>query len=526
MKVYQAEKEAGLEKQIRANASIAYTMPAMLDKDVSSSNTFSTDIKDIVAKASSDDDDVFKVYSILVSTSWNKNDDVFSPDEVWASRETPLYKPTNLEHNEKEIVGSIIGNWPVDKNFDLLNSDINSKDLPDVYHILVASVIYRQWQDPEYKARAEQLIREIQSGEKCVSMECIFKGFDYAVESPDGEYHVIARGENTAFLTQHLRAYGGGGVYQDHKVGRLLRNITFSGKGFVANPANPDSIIFNSDRDFPFSKASCIDGLCFNKKGVSNIVVENPISEPKQESEMSDYLEKEVADLKVALESSKAEVKELTKKLSEASVKEYETQIEELKASLENVETEKQSFVTVAEAAEEKVASLEATIAELTEKLNQAEAEMYGMKEKDKKEKRMASLVEAGMDAEDAAAQVDTFDNLSDEQFEVFAGMMKKYKDGGKVKAEEDSEAGMHGDMKKKDEKKDDEAKAEEVEDTEAAAEEVEAEVTEASEEVLDTAEVQEEANLSVASEDIETEAVASLRSNLNDWVNQKVLKK
>jgi len=526
MKVYQAEKEAGLEKQIRANASIAYTMPAMLDKDVSSSNTFSTDIKDIVAKASSDDDDVFKVYSILVSTSWNKNDDVFSPDEVWASRETPLYKPTNLEHNEKEIVGNIIGNWPVDKNFDLLNSDINSKDLPDVYHILVASVIYRQWQDPEYKARAEQLIREIQSGEKCVSMECIFKGFDYAVESPDGEYHVIARGENTAFLTQHLRAYGGGGVYQDHKVGRLLRNITFSGKGFVANPANPDSIIFNSDRDFPFSKASCIDGLCFNKKGVSNIVVENPISEPKQESEMSDYLEKEVADLKVALESSKAEVKELTEKLSEASVKEYETQIEELKASLENVETEKQSFVTVAEAAEEKVASLEATIAELTEKLNQAEAEMYGMKEKDKKEKRMASLVEAGMDAEDAAAQVDTFDNLSDEQFEVFAGMMKKYKDGGKVKAEEDSEAGMHGDMKKKDEKKDDEAKAEEVEDTEAAAEEVEAEVTEASEEVLDTAEVQEEANLSIASEDIETEAVASLRSNLNDWVTQKVLKK
>ena len=527
MKVYQAEKEAGLEKQIRANASIAYTMPAMLDKDVSSSNTFSTDIKDIVAKASSDDDDVFKVYSILVSTSWNKNDDVFSPDEVWASRETPLYKPTNLEHNEKEIVGNIIGNWPVDKNFDLLNSDINSKDLPDVYHILVASVIYRQWQDPEYKARAEQLIREIQSGEKCVSMECIFKGFDYAVESPDGEYHVIARGENTAFLTQHLRAYGGGGVYQDHKVGRLLRNITFSGKGFVANPANPDSIIFNSDRDFPFSKASCIDGLCFNKKGVSNIVVENPISEPKQESEMSDYLEKEVADLKVALESSKAEVKELTEKLSEASVKEYETQIEELKASLENVETEKQSFVTVAEAAEEKVASLEATIAELTEKLNQAEAEMYGMKEKDKKEKRMASLVEAGMDAEEAEVQLETFANLNDDQFDVFVSAMKKYMKNGKVKAEEDSEAGMHGDMKKKeDEKKDDEAKAEEVEDTEAAAEEVEAEVTEASEEVLDTAEVQEEANLSIASEDIETEAVASLRSNLNDWVTQKVLKK
>ena len=543
MKIYQAEIDAGLETQIKANASIAYTMPTMLDNDVASSNTFSTDIKDIVAKASADDDDVFKVYSILVSTSWNKNDDVFSPEEVWASRETPMYKPTNLEHDEKVIVGNIIGNWPVDKNFDLLGNEIENKDLPDVYHILVASVIYRQWQDPEYKARSEQLIREIQSGQKCVSMECIFKGFDYAVESPNGEYHVVARGENTAFLTQHLRAYGGGGVYQDHKVGRLLRNITFSGKGFVANPANPDSVIFNSDRDFPFSKASCIDGLCFNKKSVSNNVVENPISEPKQESEMSDYLEKEVADLKAALESSKAEVKELTEKLSEASVKEYEAQIEELKASLENIETEKESFVAVSNAAEEKVASLEATVAELTEKLNEAEAMMGEMKDKEKKVKRVASLVEAGLDEEDAVAQVEEFDNLNDDQFSVFAMSIKKYMKGGKVKAEEDSEAGMHGDDKKKEKKEDDaegmkKVKAEEdaeamhcddkkKKDDEAKAEELEAEVVEASEEVLDTAEASEEdITLTLASEDIEEEAVASLRSNLQDWVNQKVLKK
>ena len=543
MKIYQAEIDAGLETQIKANASIAYTMPTMLDNDVASSNTFSTDIKDIVAKASADDDDVFKVYSILVSTSWNKNDDVFSPEEVWASRETPMYKPTNLEHDEKVIVGNIIGNWPVDKNFELLEGGIENKDLPDVYHILVASVIYRQWQDPEYKARSEQLIREIQSGQKCVSMECIFKGFDYAVESPNGEYHVVARGENTAFLTQHLRAYGGGGVYQDHKVGRLLRNITFSGKGFVANPANPDSVIFNSDRDFPFSKASCIDGLCFNKKSVSNNVVENPISEPKQESEMSDYLEKEVADLKAALESSKAEVKELTEKLSEASVKEYEAQIEELKASLENIETEKESFVAVSNAAEEKVASLEATVAELTEKLNEAEAMMGEMKDKEKKVKRVASLVEAGLNEEDAVAQVEEFDNLNDDQFSVFAMSIKKYMKGGKVKAEEDSEAGMHGDDKKKEKKEDDaegmkKVKAEEdaeamhcddkkKKDDEAKAEELEAEVVEASEEVLDTAEASEEdITLTLASEDIEEEAVASLRSNLQDWVNKKVLKK
>ena len=151
---------------------------------------------------------------------------------------------------------------------------------------------------------------------------------------------------------------------------------------------------------------------------------------------------------------------------------------------------------------------------------------MHGMKEKEKKVKRVASLVEAGMDSEEAVAQVDTFENLSDEQFEVFAATMKKYKYGGKVKADEDAEAkhcmdddkkkkdaeaGMHGDMKKK--KKDDDAEAgmhddmkkkkkdeceagmhddmmkKKKKDDEAKAEELEAEIVEASEEVLDTAE-------------------------------------
>ena len=77
------------------------------------------------------------------------------------------------------------------------------------------------------------------------------------------------------------------------------------------------------------------------------------------------------------------------------------------------------------------------------------------MKMKEKKVKRVASLVEAGLDEEDAVAQVEEFDNLNDDQFSVFAMSIKKYMKGGKVKAEEDSEAGMHGDkdMKKKDTK-------------------------------------------------------------------------
>ena len=96
-----------------------------------------------------------------------------------------------------------------------------------------------------------------------------FNGFDYAVIGPDNKHHVIARNNETAFLTQHLRSYGGTGSYQEHQVGRLLRNITFSGKGFVDRPANPESVIFDKNKVFEFNNASISSkNTLFNDNGV------------------------------------------------------------------------------------------------------------------------------------------------------------------------------------------------------------------------------------------------------------------
>ena len=36
-------------------------------------------------------------------------------------RETPKYKPTNIEHDERQIVGGIINSWPVDDNFSVIS---------------------------------------------------------------------------------------------------------------------------------------------------------------------------------------------------------------------------------------------------------------------------------------------------------------------------------------------------------------------------------------------------------------------
>ena len=45
---------------------------------------------------------------------------------------------------------------------------------------------------------------------------------------------IVARNDESAFLTKHLRAYGGTGEYEGYKIGRSLRDISFSGKGLVS----------------------------------------------------------------------------------------------------------------------------------------------------------------------------------------------------------------------------------------------------------------------------------------------------
>ncbi len=81
-------------------------------------------------------------------------------------------------------------------------------------------------------------------------MEVLFASFDYLLVpmvkgEPDmAQAQIVERNDETAFLTKHLKTYGGKGFYKNYLVGHVLRQLTFSGKGLVENPANPTSVIF------------------------------------------------------------------------------------------------------------------------------------------------------------------------------------------------------------------------------------------------------------------------------------------
>ena len=422
MHIYEAEKLDGLTQLLSAKSSIVYA--SLLEKsDCEISHTKAR--KENQALAGIEDSDLYYTQSILVTTSWNKNDDIFDAKEVWLARATPMHKPTNLEHDEKTIVGHITSNWPIDENGDLIDESLPLNQLPEKFHILTGSVIYKGFTEAELRDRAENLISEIESGEKYVSMECFFKNFDYGlINKSNGSFHVLPRNSETAFLTKHLRAYGGQGEHENYKIGRVLRNITFSGKGFVNRPANPESIIFTKDNLKNTTESATVikilseknddstkEGVFSNQANLkeTNMSVESTTAT----EEVTTVTETEVTTVAPTVDTQEAEAAKKTKE--EMTKKEEEMQ--KMKAALEAAQAE-------LNAANEALAGY---------KMKEEE-----MAKKEKKMKRMAALVESGVAEDVASATVDKFESLDDAAFESIAALVAAVKPA-KTEAQEEA---------------------------------------------------------------------------------------
>jgi len=495
MHIFEQEIKDGLSDQLSASASITY---ASFVEPCAINSSLSQQYKKLHSIASYDDSDLYYVQSILVSSSWNKNDDIFDKVEVWKARNTPEHKPTNLEHNEDIIIGHIISNWPITEDGELIpdNTDIN--DLPNKYHILTGSVIYTGFSNPELRERSNNLIAEIENGTKYVSMECFFKGFDYGVlNSKTNEYKILNRNNSTAHLTKFLKAYGGTGQHDDYKIGRVLRGITFTGKGFVNKPANSDSIIFTKHI---FSENNNIEekNQKIEQSGVSisqsNINSENIIMSSAQEINTTEVTQVETTS--VVDTNNDTVVAALTSEI---------TELQSLKTKLEaEIVTLKEQNEQVVSTNQEALAFVQHEVENLKKELvlaNEAVA-AYKMKEeeamkKEKKMKRKASLLEYGIDEETAASVVDRFESMEDETFaaltNVFAAMNKKKTVKEEMVEEEDKST--------------------------KASTQIIADPT-----VLETAEVAEEVNLSVGGE-VESE-IDSTRAALVEFVRSKIGKK
>lgn len=513
MKIYQAEIDAGLEHSLSAQSSIVYA--SLAEKSENISDYLQKNLLDNKTLAGLSDSDLYYTQSILVSTTWNKNDDIFDAKEVWRARRTPEDKPTNLEHDEAVIVGHITSNKVIDDSGKSIDN-IDENKLPNKFHILTGSVIYRGFTEPELKSRASTLIEEIESGKKYVSMECFFKNFDYGLlDKSTGSYHILPRGEDTAFLTKHLRAYGGEGEHQNYKIGRVLRDITFSGKGFVNKPANPESVIFTSDNLY-FDK-DLENPEKFEQKNDDSLN-KGVFSNQSNLKEKTMSVENEAAKSEEVVENTEVETVVSTPSEVVAQVEESVESVNETPDTETPVEAVAEEVVeeAVVEAApevdyeaiamktQEELSALKTALELAQTELAAANEALATFKAKDeamikqaKKDKRMASLIDSGVDAEIAQATVDKFEALDDETFATITSIVAS----------------------KKQEKPEDEPKDMEEKEVKKTAS-----VSADTETILETAEVEEDVNLSVASE--EESQIQNTRAALVDFVCIRLGKK
>jgi hypothetical protein len=479
MKIYQQEILDGLENALSTSNTIAYCAlaekynPNEQEKSVASEHLLKTQA---LNEANKNQIDLFYLRSILVSTGWNKNDDVFDPAELWKARNTPEDKPFNFMHDEKDIIGHITGNVAVDYEGNEINE--TTPEVPSEFNILTTSVIYTSWSDAEQRERMEKIVSEIEDGKWFVSMECLFPNFDYALIDDNGKTNVIPRTEASAFLTKHLRAYGGTGKYQNYQVGRLLRNLAFSGKGLVSKPANPRSIILEGNELFDESKAYALE--------INSI----------KEKDMSDELNQQITDLQKELAEAKAANDALKGEIAASTSAGYEETIKKLEASLEEQTAKVGELAEATMHGDKEMKKKEEEVKAMQEKVAKMEEELAAYKKKEAMMKRQAKLEEAGLASEEASATVADFEDADDATFAKVVALMKKTAKREEVKEEAEAEATV-------------EAEAETVLEDEVDS-------SEASEEDLDA--VEEPAEVAIAEAAGEDEE-GSLRAVASDWL-------
>lgn len=413
--VYAAERRDGLTEIIQANASVSYLAPL---------KGFTPDEQTrAIALASTKKpiDDVTLIYfeDILATTGWNLNSDVFTHEELWAARHTIDHKPINMEHNYLQIMGHVVSSHAIDADFKVVAEDSAIDELPEKFHVKNESVLYRTIGDEDRDEFMANLEQEILAGEYFVSMESFFNGFDYGILGEDGSKAILPRNNATAFLTKHMRQYGGSGVYQEatsgkkYTLGRVMKNIHFKGKGVVKRPGNPESVIFSQVDSFKatyaptgyFNNDRSVDAADAN---IQEIIMPEPVIDN--------------TDLANALET----IKTLKAEISTLAAKDFEKQIAGLENDKLTLASKVTSLETQVEAFTENITKLNSDLEAAKTELDSKTTALAAIEAEKAIASRTAAILAKGVDASLATSLVEKFTALTQADFDATIEVLAK----------------------------------------------------------------------------------------------------
>jgi len=421
--VFPEEVSAGIADLVRSTASAFLTSDIAPDKDEIKPEVLTK--LNAVAAHNLSLPDLYPMKGILASTGVNLNDDFFDKDESYAARLTPIHKPFNFEHKSSDIIGHMTDCWISDLDGNVVTAEV----APNAFDIPFKAVLYRHFTDSESKQeRIDKIIAAIENPTDedrwFVSMECRFRGFDYLMFSDRQDVSnakIIERNESTAFLTKHLRYYGGSGVYKGNKLARFLRNITFSAVGLVRNPGNPRSVILAPT-------STITSGKIYS------------FSEQLGYDESSGLAKKELMNeqaLKAELEALKLKLDEANKVIADTQKANWEKQVADLKSIVAGKEKEVESVSASVTAAKAEIDAAKTGLEVLTKENTELKVEVQKFKDEAAKTeaahkltKRLEQVKEVyGLNTvADAQKFVEPLVALTDEAFAAHLEVVKGFK--------------------------------------------------------------------------------------------------
>lgn len=158
-----------------------------------------------------------------------------------------------------------------------------------------------------------------------------------------------------------------------------------------------------------------------------------------------DAIKAQASELEIALAEKDMEMKKKEKEMmeKEEAMKKYG---EDMKKKNEDMEKEMAELSKKDKENVEKLYQVQAELDAVNEVLAGYKVAEEEMMKKEKKMKRMASLIEAGLNSEAATAEVDKFETLEDESFANMVSLITAMKNEGKkedMKMEKDDKAMM-----------------------------------------------------------------------------------
>lgn len=382
--------------------------------------------------------DLFSLSAIMLSSVINDNGDAFSQHELLRTAPSAVFKPVNLEHDPKDIRGSIVSAFVLDGiSGNRVNLEDPVDDLGEVIHLAVNAIIYKHPAHDDLKAAAELLIKDIENRDIFVSMETVFTDFNFLMfdgSNRDPQNIVeIERNAETAFLTKHLKLFGGAGEYGGKSLARILNNTTLVGLGLVKRPGNPDSIIFDSKDLGKFAMSTKKFSKNLTSSNQSGVYIDKGENSHDTETEMSVHLEKENKELKDKVEVLTATIDELKEQHKESNIELLEKQVAELKQELNKSQADVVDLQKKIDQGIEAVEKLEAAKACMCKQYDQTVEENKTLQEKlnemeaDKATRsRLNVFLRKGYSEDDAKAAVEELKDATDDLFEV---IIKRYPD-------------------------------------------------------------------------------------------------